>query len=149
MHMDKQITQSILVMLCSMRGTKIAKVEGLWLVNRPKYSVSEDPHDSSEVWLCSPFIVPSLNAQEIFVMSFHDITIICFDLSMGKTTAHVASETLPIIFTSTGIHARTPNTINASASLHLFLNPISLPVTLSPRYFGVPSYWSLNLFTHS
>ena len=63
MHMDKQITQSILVMLCSMRGTKIAKVEGLWLVNRPKCLVSEDPDDSPEVWLCSPFIVPSLNSM--------------------------------------------------------------------------------------
>ena len=29
MHMDKQITQSILVILCSMRDTEIAKVEGL------------------------------------------------------------------------------------------------------------------------
>ena len=63
MDMDKQITWSILVMLCSMRGTKIAEVEGLWLVNRPEYSVSEDPDDSPEVWLCSPFIVPSLNSK--------------------------------------------------------------------------------------
>ena len=63
MHMDKQITQFILVMLCSMRGTKIAKVEGLWLVNRPKHLVSEDPYNSPEVWLCSPFIVPSLNSM--------------------------------------------------------------------------------------
>ena len=63
MHMDKQITQSILVMLCSMRGTKIAKVEGLWLVNRPKHLESEDPDDSPKVWLCSPFIVPSLNSM--------------------------------------------------------------------------------------
>ena len=62
MHMDKQITQSILVMLCSMRGTETAKVEGLWLVNRPKNLVSEDPDDSPEVQLCSPFIVPSLNS---------------------------------------------------------------------------------------
>ena len=62
MHMDKQITQSILVILCSTRGTKIAKVGGLWLVNRPKCFVSEDPDDSPEVWLCSPFIVPSLNS---------------------------------------------------------------------------------------
>ena len=46
MHMDKQITQSILVMFCSMRGTEIAEVEGLWLVNRPKHLVSEDPDDS-------------------------------------------------------------------------------------------------------
>ena len=36
MHMEKQIKQSILIMLCSMRGTEIANVEGLWLVNRPK-----------------------------------------------------------------------------------------------------------------
>ena len=63
MHMDKQITQFILVMLCSMRGTEIAKVEGLWLVNRPKHSVSEDLDDSPEVWVCSPFTVPSLNSM--------------------------------------------------------------------------------------
>ena len=63
MHMDKQTTQSILVMLCSTRGIKIAKVEGLWLVNRPKHLVSEDPDDSPEVWLCSSFIVHSLNSM--------------------------------------------------------------------------------------
>ena len=62
MHMDKQITQSIPVMLCSMKGTELAKVEGLWLANRPKYFVSEDPNNSPEVQLCSPFIVPSLNS---------------------------------------------------------------------------------------
>ena len=62
MHIDKQITQSILIMHCSSRGTEIAKVEGLWHVNRPKCSVLEDPDDSPEVWVCFPFIVPSLNA---------------------------------------------------------------------------------------
>ena len=59
MHMDKQNTEFILVMLYSMGGTKIAEVEGLWLVNRPKCSVSEDTDDSSKVLMCSPFIVPS------------------------------------------------------------------------------------------
>ena len=63
MHMGKQVTQVILVMLCSMRGTEIAKVEGLWLVNRPKCLVSEDPDDSPGVWLCSLFIVPSVNSM--------------------------------------------------------------------------------------
>ena len=63
MHIHKQITQSILVMLCSMRDTKIAKVEGLWLVNRPKHSVLEDLDYSPEVWVYSPFIVPSLNSM--------------------------------------------------------------------------------------
>ena len=46
-----------------MRGTETAKVEGLWLVNRPKCLVPEDPDDSPEVWLCCPFIVPSLNSM--------------------------------------------------------------------------------------
>ena len=60
MHMDKQVTHSILGMLFSTRGTETAKVEGLWLINRPKCLVLEDPDDSPKVWLCSPFIVPSL-----------------------------------------------------------------------------------------
>ena len=60
MHMDKQVTHSILIMLFSTRDTKTAKVEGRLLVNRPKCLVSENPDDSPEVQLCSPFIVPSL-----------------------------------------------------------------------------------------
>ena len=50
MHMDKQITHSILDMLFSMRDTKTAKVEGLWLINRPECFVPEYPDDSPEVW---------------------------------------------------------------------------------------------------
>ena len=46
MHMDKQVTHSILVMLFSTRGIKTAKVEGLGLVNRPKCFVPEYPDDS-------------------------------------------------------------------------------------------------------
>ena len=60
MHMDKQVTHSILDMLFSMRGTETAKVEGRWLLNGPKHLVPEYPDDSPEVWWCSPFIVPSL-----------------------------------------------------------------------------------------
>ena len=60
MHMDKQVTHSTLDMLFSTRGTKPAEVEGLWLINRPECFVPEYPDNSSEVWWCSPFIVPSL-----------------------------------------------------------------------------------------
>ena len=63
MHMDKQNTQFILVMFYSMGGSEIAEVEGLWLVNRPKHSVSEDPDDSPEVLVCSPFIVSSQSSM--------------------------------------------------------------------------------------
>ena len=37
-HMDKQVTHSILDMLFSTRGTKTAGVEGLWLINRPEHA---------------------------------------------------------------------------------------------------------------
>ena len=50
MHVDKHVTLSILVMLFSKRGTKTAKVEGLWLVNRPEHLVPEYPDDSPKVW---------------------------------------------------------------------------------------------------
>ena len=59
-HMDKLVTHSILDMLFSMKGTETAKVEGLWLINRPKRLVPEYPDDSPKVEWCSPFIVPSL-----------------------------------------------------------------------------------------
>ena len=59
MHMDKQVTHSILDMLFSTRGTETAKVEGQWLINGPKHFVPEYPDDSPEVQWCSPFIVPS------------------------------------------------------------------------------------------
>ena len=62
MHIDKQVMLSILVMLFSLRGTDTAKVEGLWLINRPECLVPEYPDDSPEVWMCSPFIVPSLDS---------------------------------------------------------------------------------------
>ena len=60
MHMDKQVTHSILDMLFSTRGTETAEIEGLWLINRSKCFVPEYPDDSPEVWQGSPFIVPSL-----------------------------------------------------------------------------------------
>ena len=86
--MNKQVTHSILDMLFSTRGTKTAKVEGLWLVNRPECLVPENPDDSPKVWLCSPFIVPSLSSTR----DPCDIMKWCHNCllwsSSGKTTAH-------------------------------------------------------------
>ena len=92
MHMDKQVTHSILVMLFSTRGTKTAKVEGWWLVNRPKCLVPEDPDDSPKVWLYSPFLVPSLNSMRdpcdyhCDVMKWHHSHLLWS--SSRKTTVH-------------------------------------------------------------
>ena len=80
MHMDKQITQSILVMLFSTRGTETAKVVGLWLVKRPECLVPEDPDDSPKVQLCSPFIVSSLNSMR----DPHAVMIVYSDILVGK-----------------------------------------------------------------
>ena len=66
MHIDRQATLSILIMLSSLRATKTAKVGGLWLANRPGHLVPEYPDDSRsspEVRSCSPFIVPYLNSM--------------------------------------------------------------------------------------
>ena len=41
---------AILVMLSAMRGTEMAKVEGLWLVYRPEHLVLEYPDNSPKVW---------------------------------------------------------------------------------------------------
>ena len=63
MHIDKQATLSILIMLSSSRGIKTAKVEGLWFANIPEHLVPEYPDDSPKVQLCFSFIVPSLNSM--------------------------------------------------------------------------------------
>ena len=134
-------------MLCSMRGTKIAKVEGLWLVKRPKCLVSEYPDDSPEVWMCFPFIVPSLNSirDPCDVISWHHDCLLWS--SSGKTTAHQKHHCSSAHLLVSMLESL--NIINASKPLYLFLNLISMPVTHFPRYFSVPSYRSLNLFTHS
>ena len=131
-----------------MRGTEAARVEGLWLVNRPEHSVLEDPDDSPMVQVCSPFIVPSLNSMR----DLCDIISWCHDhllwSSGRKTTVHAHWKHCHSSVHLPASTLESPNTINASEPLCLFLNINSVPVTLSPRYFGAPSYWSLNLFTH-
>ena len=77
-------TQFILVMLCSTRGTKIDGVEGLLLVNRPSRSVSENPDNSPEVYVLSPFIVPSQKSMRDHCDIILWCQIICFDILMGK-----------------------------------------------------------------
>ena len=88
MHIDKQVTLSILVMLFSSRGTETAKVEGLWLINRPECLAPAYPDDSPKIQMCSPFIVPSLNSMK----DPHDVTLWHHDCllwsSSGKTTTY-------------------------------------------------------------
>ena len=125
-------------MLFSSRGTKTAKVEGLWLVNRPKCLVPEYPDNSPKVQSCSPFIVPSLNSMR----DSHDIMIICSDLPVGKPL-HVCIRTAMVHLHIHQHPCWDPKYYESSKPLCLFPNPIFMPVTLSSRYFGAPSYWGL------
>ena len=75
------------------------------------------------------------------VTSFNDIMIICFLLRVGKAL-HMCSRVMP-----TGLHIHQhPQPIlpisyaQTIAECH---NPLSMHVTLSPRYFRAPSYQSL------
>ena len=82
----------------------------------------------------------------------HDIMKWCHDhllwSSSGKTTAHVHQNHWCSSAHLLASSPEPPTTMKASEPLCLFLNPIFAPMTLCPRYFSAPSYWSLNLFTH-
>ena len=136
-------------MLFSMRGTETAKVEGLWFINRPKHLVPEYAEDSPEVWWCSPFIGPSLCSMR----DPHDVMKWCHNCLLWsysrKTTVHVHQNCQHSSAHLLASLPEIPNTTHASEPLHFFLNLIFTPVTLSPRYFSAPSYWSFNLFTYS
>ena len=88
LHIDKQVTLSILIILLSLRSTKTAEVEGLWLANRPKCLGPEHPDNSPKVQSCCPFIVPSLYSMRDphDVISGHHDHLLCS--SSGKTTVH-------------------------------------------------------------
>ena len=69
---------------CSTRGTDIAREEGQWLINRPNHSVPETQTTAPGSSLLFLIYFPPPIAQEITVMSFYDVTIICSTLSVGK-----------------------------------------------------------------
>ena len=125
--MNKWNTQFILVMLCSTGGTKIAGVEGLWLVSRPNCSVSDNPDDSPGVWVWSPSLVPSQNNMR----DHCDIISWCQHCllwsSTRKTTVHVHREHRSLSAHLLASMPESPVTIDASKPLHLFLNPNSMP----------------------
>ena len=84
MHMNKQGTQFVLFILCSMRGTDIARVEGLWLIDRPNHSVPETQMTAPR-FVCALLIYfPPNIAWEITVTSFHHVMIVCSNLLVGK-----------------------------------------------------------------
>ena len=150
MHMDKKNTQFFLVILHSMRGNDIARVVGWWLLNRPNHSVPETQMTALRVMCALLIYFPPQNSMRDHcdvTLWHHD----CLLYSFGrKTTAHVQRRCHRFICTSASITARIPSYYQLHSNLVVFsFIPNFMPVTLSPRYFGAPSYWSLDLFTTS
>ena len=146
MHMDKWDTHFILVMLCSTKGTKIAGVEGLWLVNRPNCSVSENPDDSPKVWVWSLFIVLS----KISMRDHCDIISWCHNhllwSSSGKTTVHAHRKYCSLSAHLPASMPESPVPIDASKPLCPFLNSNFMLVTY--RYI-LKQYLNITLeYTH-
>ena len=84
MHMDKQNTQFFLVILCSMRGNDIARVEGQWLFNRPNHSVPETQMTALR-FVCALLIYfPPQNSIRDHCDIIYDIMFICSTLSVEK-----------------------------------------------------------------
>ena len=74
--------------------------------------------------------------------SYHDIMIVCSDLPVGKTLCMCIGTTMAHLHICQCPH-QNPKYYESSEPLCLFPNLIFMPVTLSPRYFGAPSYQSL------
>ena len=148
MHIDKQVTLSILIMLIPSRGTVTAEVEGLWLANRHKCLVPKHPDDGSpKVHVCYPFILPSLYSMR----DPHDIISRCHDhllkFPVGKPLCmHIG--TAMVCLHICWHPCWNPTYYKSSKPLCLFPNPFSMSVTLSPRYFSAPLYQIL-IYWHS
>ena len=76
------------------------------------------------------------------MMSLHDVMIICSDLLAGKPL-HMHIGTTMVCLHICWHPCQNPKYYESSEPLHLLPNLISMPVTLSSRYFGVLSYQSL------
>ena len=92
--------------------------------------------------MCTLLIYPTtLCVSIIFLMSLNDVTIVCFLLLVGKPCT-CTGEPCQLTCAPTGIPPSCFSTATHGPS-DQFRIPNFKPVTLSPRYFGAPSYQSL------
>ena len=119
--------------------------KGWWLLSKfPEYSAPKTQTTALRL-MCTLLIYPPILCISIMcVTSLNDVTIICFPLLVGKTLhmcsrvmltcLHICQHPCQLIF-NVSLPAHEP--------IHQFCISNSEPVTLSPKYFSVPLYWSL------
>ena len=94
----------------------------------------------------TPFLYfPPFYAQEILVTSLNDITIVCSVILVGKPLHMHRRSANGCLHTCQ--HPRQLTILTESTECHHFVSKPFVPVTLSPRYFGVPSYCRTILLT--
>ena len=114
---------------CSTRGTDIARVEGWWLIDRPKCSMPETQTTAPRLELAFLIYFPSPNSMRDdcgVILWHHNCLLYSFG---GKTTAHAwrkchhSSVYLPALL------PKSPVTITTPEPYYLFLVPNLMPVT--------------------
>ena len=80
--------------------------------------------------------------QEILMTSHSDVMIICSIFPVGKPLCMHFGNAMVCLCICWHPHWNPLLLQKLQTSSSLF-NPFSMPVTLSPRYFGAPLYWSL------
>ena len=128
---------------CSTRGTDIAGVEGWWLVNRLDRSVPETQMTASRL-VCALLIyfLPTKSMRDHcdIILWHHDHLLYSFS---RKTTVHAQMKCHHSSVHLLASMLKSLVTIATPKPYCLFLILNFMPVTLSPRYFGAPSYSSL------
>ena len=114
--------------------------------------VSKYPDDNTVaaellVPLCYPFLYfPPCYAREILVTSLNDVMIVCSVILAGKPLCMCRRSANGRLHTCR--HPCQLTVLTESTECHHFISkPIFMPVTLSPRYFGAPSYCRTILLT--
>ena len=81
-------------------------------------------------------------AQEILMTSHSDVMIVCSIFPAGKPL-HMHVQTAIVYLHICQCPHQNPLLLQKLQTSSTLFNPFSVPVTLSPRYFSVPSYQSL------
>ena len=102
---------------------------------------SKTPEDSLKVLACFPYIPLPWCTSKAVVTLLNDIRIVCSPFSMEKAL-HMHRRAA-LIHLHTCWHPCQLFSTDMHEPWHCFCILNSEPVTLSPRYFGVPSYQSL------
>ena len=107
---------------------------------------SPNPDNSPKALGWFSYILPSPIAWAIVVASLNDIMIVCSTFSVGKALHMHRGNAIIHLHICWHPHQMFTTTTAPHKPHHLFHDPNFKPVTLSPRYFGVPFLRDFSLF---